>query len=1255
MVAGVGMELGTERALAQRPLGTDVSGYQPSINWTTVKNAGVAFAWAKATEGTDYVNPDFTAQETGAKSVGIYIGAYHYARPSSHPNITGSNSADSEAAYFWTTAGGYVRNGGGYCVPMLDWEDTGATVAAGFTVSQLSAWVNEWCSAVSNYARANGVYGMKPVVYTGVWYSEPSSTYPGLNSTVTIWPDWIAAYPYCNSSGTICGTPHPLTDPFPSNCYPWSSTPIWQYGNTNWSGGDSDVYNGTLSGFIQNFVIGGGAPGITNQPLSQTVMVGSNVTFTVGATGATPLSYQWRFNGASLAAATLSSFTRYNAQLTDAGTYAVTVTNAYGTTNSANAVLTVHGPPVIVSQPANVVTGLGLTASFSVGVSGSTPLSYQWWYNGGSLSGATTSTLTVPNADPTNAGTYSVVVTNLYGTVTSSNALLTPMDPYITNQPQSLTVAAGAPAAFTVGAVGTAPLSYSWARNGAVLTNGGSISGQGSANLGIASVQVGDLGAYSVTVINVNGSAVSSNATLTAPFAPTVAMQPVSQAVLAGSTVALSAPVLGPPPMSYQWRQGATNLVDAGAFSGSATATLTISNIEAWDSGLFSVVVTNAYGSTTSSNALVTLWPLLAWGAGATDSGATPNYGQAIVPPGLSNVAAVAGGLYHSLGLLADGTVTAWGAGQTNKGISPYWGQAIVPPSLSNAVQVAAGYYHSLALIADGTLVAWGGGTTNTGVNPQYGQAMVPAGLSNAVSVAAGGYHNLALTSDGTVVAWGAGTTATGTSPEYGQSIVPSGLSNVVNVSAGGYHSLAVKSDGTLVAWGAGSVNTGSSPNYGQALVPAGLSNVVMAAAGGYHSLALKSDGTILVWGDNTYGQTNTPDGLSNVVAVAAGRYNNLALKSDGTMVAWGAGTNFSGSTPNLGQSVIPAYLTNVTAMAGGGFHTLVLEGNGSPVLTVQLPDQTVAAGANVTYTAMAAGSQPLSYQWQLNGSNIAGATSSVLNLAGVQFDDGGEYTVAVSNIVGAVSSSNALLTVLSAPVITQQPSDQTVGAASPFVFTVQAGGTAPLGYQWQFNTVAIAGATGSSYGLASADPTNAGTYSVVVSNGFGTALSSNAMLTVVSLPGITTQPSNQTVVAGADVSFSVQAISAAPMDYQWYFNQTNVLAVPDAALLTLNDVQSAQAGGYSVVVSNLAGSTTSAVATLTVVMPSRILVAPSYTADGGFQVGLAGAPGSNYVIEASSNLTDWTPLETNTSPFIFTDTNAASLPVQFYRAHLAP
>src|SRR5580698_4743932 len=95
------LALVTTAAHAQRPLGTDVSGFQPAgINWTGAKNDGVVFAWVKATERINYVNPNFTSLITGAANAGVYVGAYHFARPSYDTNITGANSADSEASYY---------------------------------------------------------------------------------------------------------------------------------------------------------------------------------------------------------------------------------------------------------------------------------------------------------------------------------------------------------------------------------------------------------------------------------------------------------------------------------------------------------------------------------------------------------------------------------------------------------------------------------------------------------------------------------------------------------------------------------------------------------------------------------------------------------------------------------------------------------------------------------------------------------------------------------------------------------------------------------------------------------------------------------------------------------------------------------------------------------------------------------------------------------------------------------------------------
>ncbi len=346
-VAAAALLIGSSAARAQRALGTDVSGYQPSVNWTTVKNGGVVFAWSKATQSTDYTSPSFASQMSGAKGVGIIIGAYHYAQPSSHPNITGANSADSEAQYFWSVAGNYITNGGTYLMPMLDWEDTGATIAAGFTESQLSSWVNEWCLTVSNYARAKGII-VRPVVYTGTWYSVPGGTYPGLNSTVTGHPVNMSAYPT---------NPDPQNGG-PSSSSPWSTWNFWQYADTNWSGGDSDVYSGNLAALEQNFLIGTNVPVIVTNPKNVSIGAGSNTTFTVAAASAAPVKYFWYFNNTPIAGATTTSYTISNAQLANAGGYSVLLSNSYATVPTIPAFLSVVGQLTNGNGAAVAPTGL---------------------------------------------------------------------------------------------------------------------------------------------------------------------------------------------------------------------------------------------------------------------------------------------------------------------------------------------------------------------------------------------------------------------------------------------------------------------------------------------------------------------------------------------------------------------------------------------------------------------------------------------------------------------------------------------------------------------------------------------------------------------------------------------------------------------------------------------------------------------------------------------------------------------------------
>ncbi len=177
---------------------------------------------------------------------------------------------------------------------------------------------------------------------------------------------------------------------------------------------------------VPGICLGAGSPPpvINVQPLSQSVLLNDSVTFSVSASSSTTLSYQWIKDGVNISGATLSNYTIVNVQTNHQGTYKVKVTNSGGNVTSSNAILTVLIPPVITTQPQNQTVPLGASASFSVVAIGASPISYQWRFNGSPLSGATSSSLALTNIQVTDAGSYQVVMTNLYGSATSAVAAL---------------------------------------------------------------------------------------------------------------------------------------------------------------------------------------------------------------------------------------------------------------------------------------------------------------------------------------------------------------------------------------------------------------------------------------------------------------------------------------------------------------------------------------------------------------------------------------------------------------------------------------------------------------------------------------------------------------------------------------------------------------------------------------------------------------------------------------------------------------
>jgi hypothetical protein len=266
------------------------------------------------------------------------------------------------------------------------------------------------------------------------------------------------------------------------------------------------IYNAGSAGKCAG---GAAPPSITVQPASTTVCQNGSATFSVTAAGTLPLSYQWYLNSSPVSGATLSSLVLNNVQTSQAGTYAVTVSNSAGSATSSAATLTVDTTPTITAQPQSQTVCAGNTVIFSVTATGGN-LSYQWSLNGQYISGATSSSYTIYNVEPAAAGTYTVQVTNACTTATSAGAVLVVEAPLaITVEPASQGVAPGANVSFSATVTNALPLTYQWTCNG---TN---IPGATFSIYAINNVQTSAAGTYAVVVSNACGNVTSASAILT--------------------------------------------------------------------------------------------------------------------------------------------------------------------------------------------------------------------------------------------------------------------------------------------------------------------------------------------------------------------------------------------------------------------------------------------------------------------------------------------------------------------------------------------------------------------------------------------------------------------------------------------------------------------------------------------------------------------------------------------------------------------
>ena len=615
---------------------------------------------------------------------------------------------------------------------------------------------------------------------------------------------------------------------------------------------------------------------------------------------------------------------------------------------------------------------------------------------------------------------------------------------------------------------------------------------------------------------------------------PVITAQPQSQTRSIGANATFSVAVSSVTFSTYQWRFNGTNIY------GATGSNYTISSVQASHAGNYSVAITNAVGWVISSNASLSVsivpFTVAAWGNSSS--------GQATVPPSFifsGSQIFNTGGSCEPLGMPICGVMG--GCPEWITYIAPETGTLFLNTDGSTYDTLMAVFHRSttnqqvLELVAcdnnsglDGLDSALSlfvrGWTTNyvvvDGVNGAYGTLrynyrLVPA-LIITKAIAAGGEHSLALRTNGTVFAWGGNT--------YGQSTVPSGLSNVTAIAAGYYHSLALLNAGMVVAWGRN--------NDGQTNVPPGLSNVVAVSAGCYHNLALRSDGTVVAWGRNNSGETSVPAGLSNVVAIAAGCSHSLALRDNGLIVGWGDNDH--------GQLNVPPGLANVAALSAGNDFSLALRAN-----------RTVVAWGDNTYgqTNVPVG---LSNVVAISGGGSHSlALSTDGTITGWGLNTYGQTSVppGLTNMIAVAAGASHSLALQGdgSVVITVQPRNQRVYYLAPTTIAAMAVGRGPIGYQWFSNGVPV-GPYGANYTVPFTSPADAGTYSVNVFSALGSALSSNATLTVVYPTGRLLSPR---AVSGSffyDLEITVSSDTPVPVYYSVLFS-TNLVFWNGPAIIT--------------------------------------------------------------------------------------------------------
>ena len=682
----------------------------------------------------------------------------------------------------------------------------------------------------------------------------------------------------------------------------------------------------------------------------------------------------------------------------------------------------------------------------------------------------------------------------------------------IFSQPASRTNNAGTCVTLSVYAGGVGPLAYQWIWNGTNLVDGGRVQGATSPSLTLCDLSAADGGSFSV-VVNGAGTNITSVVATLAVVDPFIAQQPADTVGNRGEAVTLSVSVAGTLPLDYQWRKEGSDI------AGATASLLTLTNVQSVDAGHYDVVASNVFGVVTSQVAAVTVNLALAdaFNPGADGEGLS----FAIQPDGKILV----GGWFTMLGgqgcaylgrlnadgtmdtnfncrvdggvdclvLQADGKILTGGefitlGGQICTNLGRLNGDGTIDTSFNAG---ADGWVRCLAVQADGKILVGGG------FNTLSGQSCTNLGRLNADGTIDTNFNSgaddwvgsLAVQADGKILVGGGFNTLSGRScANLGRLNADGTIDTNFNSGADDWvGSLAVQADGKVLVGGGFTILGGQScANLGRLNADGTIDTNFNSVANGWvGSFALQADGKILVGG-----QFTTLSGLS---CINLGRLNNdgtldpgfhpitdengwvnaLGLQADGEVLVGGSLTMLAGqSRTNLGRLINTDPATQ--SLGSGGSAITWLRSGASPEVEWVTFDYSTNG---VSWESLGAGTR-VAGGWQLGGLTLP-VYGSIRGRGQVSggLDNGSSWFVE---------------SVIAAPAVSVVPASQTAGTGAAVSFSVVVlGGSPPLSYRWRKDGADIGGATNSSYAIAAMQGGDAGSYSVVVSNAYGSITSS--------------------------------------------------------------------------------------------------------------------------------------------------------------------